>query len=76
MKTKVMQNLGGGGGRQRTCTMGDVHMENGLNTVGKRASYFCLKHEFEAVFLVKIIFLKELGELYLRPKRSKLIELI
>ena len=39
-------------------------MENGLNTVGKRASYLCLK-QFEAVFLVKKIFLKELGELYL-----------
>ena len=55
--------------------MGDVQMENGLNTVGKRASYFCLK-QFEAVFLVKKIFLKELSELYLLPKRSKLIELI
>ena len=55
--------------------MGDVQMENGLNTVGKRVSYFCLK-QFETVFLVKKIFLKELGELYLRPKRSKVTELI
>ena len=45
-------------------------MENGLNTVQKRASYFCLK-QFEAVFLVK-----ELGKLYLLPTRSKLVELI
>ena len=43
---------GRGGGVQKRCTMGDVQMENGLNTVGKRASYFCLK-QFEAVFLVK-----------------------
>ena len=47
MKTKVMQNLGGGGGQAR-CTMGDVQMENGLNTVGKRASCFCQK-QFERV---------------------------
>ena len=45
-----------------------------INTVGQRAS-FCLK-QFEAVLLVKKIFLKQLGELYLLPKRSKLIELI
>ena len=51
MKTKVMQNLGGGGGQTR-CYMGDVQMANGLNTGGKTASYFCLK-QFEAVFLVK-----------------------
>jgi len=65
----------GGRGVQTRCTMGDVQMENGLNTVGKRVSYFCLK-QFEAVFLVKKKFLKELGELYLLPKRSKLVELI
>ena len=62
MKTKVMQNLGegGGGGRGQTrCSMGDVQMENGLNTVGKTASSFCLK-QFEAVFLVKNL-LKRIG---------------
>ena len=68
-----MQNLNGGEGRTR-CIMGDVQMENGLNTVGPRVSYFCLK-QIEAVFLVKKI-LKELCELYLLPKRSKLIKLI
>ena len=49
MKTKVMQKLGGGGGGgQARCTMRDVQMENGLNTVGKRASRFCQK-QFERV---------------------------
>ena len=39
---------GGGGRGQTRCSMGDVQMENGLNTVGKTASSFCLK-QFEAV---------------------------
>ena len=60
MKTKVMQNLAGAGAVQTKCTMRDVQMENGLNTVGKRASYFCRK-QFEAVFLVKKNLLKRLG---------------
>ena len=51
MKTKVMQNLVGVGGGQTRCIMGDVQIENGLNTVGKRVSNFCLK-QFEAVFFV------------------------
>ena len=50
-KPRLCKIWWGGEGGQTRCIMGDVQIENGLNTVGKRVSNFCLK-QFEAVFFV------------------------
>ena len=74
MKTKVMQNSGRGKSANKVY-YGRCANGKWVKYSWTKSSYFCLK-QIEAVFLIKKIFLKELGELYLLLKRCKLVELI